>query len=68
MFMLDTNVVSEIRKIRFGLADKNVMQWADGVDAIDLIFVGNQRAGAGNGCSISLAPRSTTRRYFPGLV
>ena len=36
MFILDTNVVSEIRKIRFGLADKNVMQWADCVDAIDL--------------------------------
>ena len=36
MFLLDTNVVSELRKIRFGKADKNVARWADGVDAADL--------------------------------
>ncbi len=36
MFLLDTNVVSELRKIRFGRADKNVAQWADSVDAVDL--------------------------------
>ena len=36
MFLLDTNVVSELRKIRMGRADKNVMQWADSVDAADL--------------------------------
>lgn len=36
MFILDTNVVSELRKIRFGRADKNVAQWADGVDSADL--------------------------------
>lgn len=36
MFLLDTNVVSELRKIRLGRADKNVAQWADSVDAIDL--------------------------------
>ena len=36
MFLLDTNVVSELRKIRFGRADKNVEQWADSVDAVDL--------------------------------
>lgn len=33
MFVLDTNVVSELRKIRSGKADPNVAQWADSVDA-----------------------------------
>lgn len=36
MFLLDTNVVSELRKVRLGRADKNVARWADSVDAIDL--------------------------------
>jgi predicted nucleic acid-binding protein len=36
MFVLDTNVVSELRKIRLGRADNNVAQWADSVDAVDL--------------------------------
>lgn len=33
MFVLDTNVVSELRKIRSGKANSNVAQWADSVDA-----------------------------------
>lgn len=33
MFLLDTNVVSEIRKIRLGTADPNVALWADSVNA-----------------------------------
>lgn len=36
MFVLDTNVVSELRKIRAGRSDKNVERWADGVDSEDL--------------------------------
>jgi toxin FitB len=36
MYLLDTNVVSEVRKIRFGKADVNVAAWADSVDADDL--------------------------------
>jgi predicted nucleic acid-binding protein len=36
MFLLDTNVVSELRKTCFGRADKNLAQWADSVDAVDL--------------------------------
>lgn len=36
MFLLDTNVVSELRKVRAGRANPNVAQWADSVDAIDL--------------------------------
>jgi len=33
MFVLDTNVVSELRKIRSGKADPQVTCWADNVDA-----------------------------------
>lgn len=33
MFLLDTNVVSELRKVRSGKADRQVRKWADGVDA-----------------------------------
>ena len=37
-YLLDTNVVSELRKIRLGKADRRVAQWADGVDASDLFI------------------------------
>lgn len=36
MFLLDTNVVSELRKVRLGKADPNVARWADEVDPADL--------------------------------
>ena len=36
MYLLDTNVVSELRKVRFGKADRQVAHWADGVHAKDL--------------------------------
>ena len=36
MLILDTNVVSELRKIRSGKADENVAKWADSVVTIDL--------------------------------
>lgn len=36
MFVLDTNVVSELRKVRAGKADANVTAWAQSVDAADL--------------------------------
>jgi len=36
MYLLDTNVVSELRKVRSGKADPHVAAWADGVDAADL--------------------------------
>ena len=38
MFLLDTNVVSELRKVRLGNADKHVARWADSVDAADLFL------------------------------
>jgi predicted nucleic acid-binding protein len=36
MYVLDTNVVSELRKVRAGKADKNFTAWAESVDAADL--------------------------------
>lgn len=36
MFLLDTNVVSELRKIRLAKADRHVKAWAEGVDAAEL--------------------------------
>ena len=36
MYVLDTNVISELRKIRAGKADSNVAAWAESVDAADL--------------------------------
>ena len=36
MYLLDTNVVSELRKVRLGKADRHVADWADRVDASDL--------------------------------
>jgi len=36
MYLLDTNVVSELRKIRLGRADAHVAAWADSWDATDL--------------------------------
>ena len=36
MFLLDTNVVSELRKAAVGKADPNLCRWADAVDAAEL--------------------------------
>jgi toxin FitB len=36
MFVLDTNVVSELRKVRLGKADTNVTAWTESVDASNL--------------------------------
>ncbi len=36
MYVLDTNVVSELRKVRSGKAAPNVAAWAESVDAADL--------------------------------
>lgn len=36
MFLLDTNVISELRKVRAGKADPNVVAWTEAVDAADL--------------------------------
>ena len=36
MYVLDTNVVSELRKVRLGKADTNLTAWTQSVDAADL--------------------------------
>ncbi|WP_442594976.1 type II toxin-antitoxin system VapC family toxin [Parapusillimonas sp. JC17] len=36
MYVLDTNVLSELRKVRLGEANGNVTAWTDSVDAADL--------------------------------
>lgn len=36
MFLLDTNVISELRKVRSGKADDHVAKWAEGVDTTEL--------------------------------
>ena len=36
MYLIDTNVVSELRKVRLGKADVHVADWADRVDAAEL--------------------------------
>lgn len=38
MFVLDTNVVSELRKAKAGKADRNVAAWASGVPAAALFI------------------------------
>ena len=38
MYLLDTNVVSELRKVRLGKADANVAAFADRADAADLFI------------------------------
>jgi predicted nucleic acid-binding protein len=36
MYLLDTNVISELRRVRAGKADAGVAAWADSVEAGDL--------------------------------
>lgn len=50
MYVLDTNVLSELRKVRFGKADVNVTAWSGSVDAADFW---------GNGASVAV--RSVTK-------
>jgi len=38
MYLLDTNVISELRKAKSGKADENVVAWANGVSATRLFL------------------------------
>jgi predicted nucleic acid-binding protein len=72
MFLLDTNVVSELRKARTGRADKNVTAWAAGASAasmfVSVITVQELEIG------VMLAERRdpsqgvTLRRWFEAQV
>ena len=46
MYLLDTNVVSELRKAKSGKADAKVIAWAASVSASSLFFVGGHCSGA----------------------
>ena len=72
MYLLDTNVVSELRKVGTGKADVNVVRWAEGVEtallylsAITILELEHgvlqaERRDAGQG--------SMLRRWFAGQV
>ena len=36
MYLLDTNVISELRKTKSGKADKNVVEWANSIPTLNL--------------------------------
>lgn len=38
MYLLDTNIVSELRKAKTGKADVNVCTWAAGIPAADMLL------------------------------
>lgn len=38
MYLLDTNVISELRKAKSGKADKHLLAWANGVSAASLFL------------------------------
>jgi predicted nucleic acid-binding protein len=38
MLLLDTNVVSELRKVRVGRADPHVAQWSETLNTVDLFI------------------------------
>ena len=38
MLLLDTNVVTELRKVRLGTADPNVARWSETLDTADLFI------------------------------
>ena len=38
MYLLDTNVISELRKVKSGKADRNVVLWANSVSAASLFL------------------------------
>ena len=48
MYLLDTNVVSELRKSRTRRADRNVVAWANSVAARRPVLVGNLDSGNRN--------------------
>ena len=68
MFLLGTHVVSELRKIRLGRADKNVAKWADSVDAVDLYV--SEMTVQDLELGVLLAERRDPPQggYFSGLV
>ena len=68
MYLLDTNVVSELRKVRLGKADRNVARWADSIDAADLYVsvIAIQELEIGVPCRRNAATLRKGRCFGPG--
>ena len=64
MYLLDTNVVSELRKARSGKADKNVAIWADSVDTAS----GAPRPRAGRPAQRLAKQSRAARLHQPSLT
>ena len=67
MYVLDTNVLSELRKVRHGKADANVAAWAASVHAADLFGDLPQQNEVGTGVleSLKTGPDRTLGEKFP---
>ena len=61
MYVLDTNVVSEIRKIKSGRADPNVTAWARRVDAAETYMSAITIQELEHGVLLGRAPRPGRR-------
>ncbi len=72
MFVLDTNVVSELRKARQGKADANVAHWAGSVNAASLylsaITVFELELGIGQLARKDAGQATTLRSWLDRLV
>ncbi len=72
MLLLDTNVVSELRKVKSGKADKNVARWAETLDPLSLylsaISVQELETGVGLVERRDQVQGSILREWFEGHV
>ncbi|RYD76352.1 MAG: type II toxin-antitoxin system VapC family toxin [Verrucomicrobiaceae bacterium] len=79
-YLLDTNVVSELRKVGDGKADKNVMQWVGAQNSSDLLIsavtilelergiLSIQRRDASQGTRLRAWMDSRVRPEFSGRI
>ena len=68
MYLLDTNVVSELRKIRLGKAALQVAKWAETVDAAELLHLSHHGAGVGDRRAARRAPRPRAGGCVAGVA
>ena len=61
MYLLDTNIVSELRKSPSGKADLNVVQWASTANPETLYISSDHGVGAGDGYFVYGTTGSTPR-------
>ena len=65
MYLLDTNVVSELRRARTGRAHRNVVAWANGVPAASLFLSVISILEIETGGAVGRTPRLSPRLH-PG--